>query len=121
MILNSDSFWSNVATYKKTAKKSFMLGNLLHNIFTLDDFAYINGSIAERGIILVSPWVSHEDVLWCQPVSWVITDQLQKEIKIVSLNVRDNAFALSLLEKVLKSFLYTSSIHVAPHLLFILN
>lgn len=60
MILNSDSFWSNVATYKKTAKKSFMMWNLLHNIFTLDDFAYINGSIAGRGIILVSPWVSHE-------------------------------------------------------------
>ena len=55
MILDSDSFWSNVATYKKTAKKSFMMWNLLHNIFTLDDFAYINGSIAGRGIISVSP------------------------------------------------------------------
>ena len=41
MILNSESFWSNVATYKKTAKKSFMLWNLLHNIFILDDFAHI--------------------------------------------------------------------------------
>ena len=39
----------------------------------------------------------------------------------MSLNVRDNAFAISLLEKVLKSFLDTSSIPVAPHLIFILN